>query len=276
MFKTGFSRFYRTFEEVLYLNVGLFGFGRTGRLVAEEIIRDSGCILTWVVRKSTQNNHEYASDFLGYPHNRQGYFFCMDEVKDPDFFRNNPVDVIIDFSSTMGVYEYAAAADEGIHIVSAISSYEKKEIDFLKEMGRKTAVLYSANITLGINFLLVASQILQQIVPDADIEVIEEHFREKRGKSGSALKIAEKLGLDPVKHINSIRVGGIIGKHEVVFGLQTQTIRITHDVISRGAFGAGALFAARALKEEKVGYFTMEEIMREAFIQKIAVNNILA
>lgn len=258
------------------MKVGLFGFGRTGRLVAEEIIHDPDCNLAWVVRKSAQNNHEYASDFLGYPHNKQGYFFCMDEVGDTDFFKNNPVDVIIDFSSTQGVYEYAHAADRGIHIVSAISHYEKKERDFLRQLGEKTAVLYSANITLGINFLLVASQILQQIVPNADIEVIEEHFREKSGKSGSALKIAEKLGLDPEKHINSIRVGGIVGKHEVVFGLQNQTIRITHDVISRGAFGAGALFAARALQKETTGFFTMEELMRAAFIQKIAVNNILA
>jgi 4-hydroxy-tetrahydrodipicolinate reductase len=71
-------------------------------------------------------------------------------------------------------------------------------------------------------------------------------------------------------------VGGIVGKHEVVFGLKNQTIRIAHDVISRGAFGAGALFAARSLLHKDNGFYTMEEIMREAFIQKIAVNNILA
>lgn len=258
------------------MKVGLFGFGRTGRLVAEEIIRDPQCNLSWVVRKSKETNHEYASDFLGHPHNRQGYFFSVDEVKDPDFFKINPVDVIIDFSATQALYEYAHAADEGIHIVSAISHYETAEIDFLKKLSEKTAVLYSANITLGINFLLVASQILQQIVPNADIEIIEEHFRLKKGKSGSALKIAEKLGLDPVNHINSIRVGGVVGKHEVVFGLPNQTIRITHDVISRAAFGAGAMFAARALAHETKGFFTMEKLMRAAFIEKIAVNDILA
>jgi len=257
------------------LKVGLFGFGRTGRLVAEEIINDPDCTLTWVVRKYDKNNHEYASDFLGFPKNRQGYFFSMEETKDPEFFCNNPVDVIIDFSSTQGLYEYAHAADCGIHIVSAISHFEQPEIDFLKKLSEKTAVLYSANITLGINFLLVASQILQQIVPNADIEVIEEHFRQKKGVSGSALKIAEKLNLDPVQHINSIRVGGIVGKHEVVFGLPNQTIRIAHDVISRCAFGAGALFAARAIKDQKTGFFTMEELMRAAFIEKIAVNRIL-
>lgn len=258
------------------MKVGLFGFGRTGRLVAEEIINDPDCKLTWVVRKTDKNNHEYASDFLGFPKNRQGYFFSMEETKDPDFFITNPVDVIIDFSSTQGLYEYAHAADSGIHIVSAISHYEDQEIKFLKKLSEKTVVLYSANITLGINFLLVASQILKQIVPNADIEVIEEHFRQKKSISGSALKIAEKLGLDPVQHINSIRVGGIVGKHEVVFGLPNQTIRISHDVISRTAFGAGALFAARSLVGQTKGYFTMEDLMRTAFIERIAVDNILS
>lgn len=257
------------------MKVGLFGFGRTGRLVAEEIIKDQGCHLEWVIRKSSVNNHEYASDFLGFPHNKQGYVFSMDEVSDPEFFKKHPVDVIIDFSSSQGLYEYAHAADSGIHLVSAISRYTEKEITFLKDLSKKTAVLYSPNITLGINFLLVASQILKQIVPDADIEVIEEHFRAKTEVSGSALRLAEKLNLDPVQHINSIRVGGIVGKHEVVFGLSNQTIRITHDVISRGAFGAGALFAARALEGRDIGFYTMEEIMRDAFIRKIAVSDIL-
>ncbi len=257
------------------MKVGLFGFGRTGHEVAEEIINDPDCALLWVVRNSKEKNHKFASDFLGHPEDRQGEFFCKEEAQEAGFFKSHPVDVIIDFSSPSGLYEYAPAADEGIHIVSAISHYEPREIGFLKELAERTAVLHSANITLGINFLLVASQILQQIVPNADIEVIEEHFRDKRGKSGSALKIAQKLGLDPVEHVNSIRVGGIVGKHEVVFGLPNQTIRISHEAISRKAFGTGALFAARAMEEEKKGFFTMEEIIRKAFFKNIAVNSLL-
>lgn len=260
----------------ILLKVGLFGFGRAGHNVAEVIINDPDSTLVWVVRASHEKNHQYASDYLGFPNEKQGEFFCKEEALEPDFFKKHPVDVIIDFSSSQGVYEYARAADEGIHIVSAISHYEAKEIDFLKQLATKTVVLHSANITLGINFLLVASQILQQIVPNADIEIIEEHFREKRGKSGSALKIAQELGLDPAIHVNSIRVGGIVGRHEVIFGLPNQTIRISHDAISRKAFGTGALFAARSLVGETRGLFSMDEIMRKAFYKNIAVSSILS
>lgn len=257
------------------MKVGLFGFGRTGRLVAEEIIKDTDCTLVWIVRGSKQNNHKYASDFLGYPDNKQGYFFSKEEALHKDFFVKHPVDVIIDFSSNQSVYEYAAAAELGIKIVSAISHYDQKELDFLTELSIKTPVLYSANITLGINFLLVASQILKQIIPQADIEVIEEHFRQKKGASGTALKIAEKLDLDPETRVNSIRVGGIVGKHEVVFGLPNQTIRITHEAISRGAFGAGAIYAARSLLNAAPGMYTMEKLMHDAILDKITVNSLL-
>ena len=257
------------------MRIGLFGFGRTGRLVAEEIIKDPECELAWVVRDTKKDNHEYASHFLGYPQSDQGFFFSKEETATDGFYAERRVDAIIDFSSAEAVYEYASAADYGTRIVSAISHYGDAELEVLRALAQKTAVLHSPNITLGINFLLVASQILKQIVPHADIEVIEEHFRQKARASGTALKIAEKLGLDPVKHVNSIRVGGIIGKHEVVFGLPNQTIRLTHEAISRAAFGTGAIFAAKSLASAGAGLYTMEEIMRSMIIENIAPHAVL-
>lgn len=257
------------------MKVGLFGFGRTGRVVAEEIIKDQDCTLVWVVRKTKEKNHECASDFLGFPKIQQGKFFSKDEAQEKDFFQDNPVDVIIDFSSTEGLYEYAPAAQHGIRVVSAISRYSEREEAFLRELSKKTAVLHSPNITLGINFLMVASQVLQQIAPHADIEIVEEHFRDKKEVSGTALKIANELGVDPLTRVNSIRVGGIVGKHEVIFGLPNQTIRITHDAISRRAFGTGALYAARGIIDFPPGMYTMEKLIHKAFVNKIMVNDLL-
>ncbi|MNL04276.1 4-hydroxy-tetrahydrodipicolinate reductase [compost metagenome] len=126
-------------------------------------------------------------------------------------------------------------------------------------------MLHSPNITLGINWLLVASRILKQIAPEADIEIVEEHFREKKDKSGTAVKIAEKLGLDSALHVNSIRVGGIVGKHEVIFGLPNQTIRLIHESINRAAFGRGAIFAAKWLLDKDSGLYSMEQAIEERF-----------
>ena len=191
------------------IRIGLFGFGKTGRLVAEEFFQDGQFDLEWVVRKTHKEHHKYASRLLGYEVD-DARVFSVDEST-PDFYRRHPVDIIVDFSSAAAHRQYAPAADFGIRIISAISKYRAEDLEDLKRMSEKTAVLYSPNITLGINFLLVASQILQGIAPHADIEIVEEHFRGKKEESGTALKIAEILGLEKEKRVNSIRVGGIVG-----------------------------------------------------------------
>ncbi|MDR0414447.1 MAG: hypothetical protein LBH84_03430 [Prevotellaceae bacterium] len=251
------------------IKIGLFGFGKTGRIVAQEIMQDKHVDFAWVVRRSKSSNHKYASRLLGYERDTTP-IFSVDQTGDA-FFQKYPVDIIIDFSGTSGYKSYEAAPQHGIKIISAISKLEQSAIDVLKSYSEHSAVLYSPNITLGVNFLLVASQVLQSIAPKADIEIIEEHFRDKKGISGTALKIANILGLENTRHVNSVRVGGIVGKHEVIFGLPNQTIRLVHESLSRGAFGQGALFAAKWLYDKPPGFYSMEGIISDMFKQNIPV-----
>lgn len=242
------------------VSVGLFGFGKTGMVVADELLKDGECDLRWVMRKSHRHEGEYASRHFGYEFD-QGMIYCLDSVDLDRFFEENHVDVIIDFSAASAVEEYRNAVKYGSRIVSAISKYERSELEHLRTLSRESAVLYSPNITLGINFLIEASKVLQRIAPNADIEIIEEHFKAKKDVSGTAVRIADDLGLDKEQHINSIRVGGIVGKHEVVFGLPNQTIRIIHESLNRSAFGQGAIYAAKWVMGKKSGLYSMEQAL---------------
>lgn len=56
-----------------------------------------------------------------------------------------------------------------------------------------------------------------QAVPFADVEILEQHFREKPEVSGTARKIAKSLSIEDDR-ITSLRLGGIVGHHEVIFG----------------------------------------------------------
>ncbi len=243
------------------IRVGLFGFGKTGKLVANEFIKDERFELKWVVKRTRKFSEHYASRLLGYE-TKIGAIHSVSKLG-PRFFAKNPVDVLVDFSSPQGHRSYAAAAARGVRIITAISKYEAEDLAALTAMAEKTAVLVSPNITLGINFLLVVSQVLQKIAPHADIEIVEEHFREKHEVSGTALKIAQLLGLEKTKHVNSIRVGGIVGKHEIVFGLPNQTIRLVHESINRAAFGQGAIFGALWLADKGPGLYSMEQIVAD-------------
>lgn len=174
--------------------------------------------------------------------------------------------MIIDFSDSSACGSYNMLANTGIKIVTAISNYSAIELKLPTEASKKTAILYSPNITLGINWLMMASKMLKLIIPRADIEIVEEHFRDKNEVSGTALRLANQLDLDAEKHVNSIRVGGIVGKHEVIFGLPFQTLRLVHESINRAAFGTGALYAASWLYEKQSGLDSMEHVFKEKFL----------
>lgn len=251
------------------IKVGFFGFGKTGQEVIKEFSREDMFVVSWVVRRSEKSRDKFASRLLG-EETDWGRIFCVRDVNER-FFEKNPVDIIVDFSSSEGVHHYAPGARRGIKVISAISHYQQEQLEVFEQLKDQTAVLYSPNITLGINFLLVASQLLAKIAPHADVEIIEEHFRGKKEVSGTALKIADALGLDKRQHVNSIRVGGIVGRHEIVFGLPNQTIRLVHDSISRKAFGQGAIFAAKWLAAKPQGFYTMENIITEMMHKNLPV-----
>jgi len=242
--------------------IGMFGFGKTGKEVVNQFLQDPEVELCWIVRGS--NTAEDESNCKNVP------IYASKEVDLLRLLDSQPVDFIVDFSSSDTCISYASIASKlKIGIVSAVSVYEDHHLEILKNASKDTVVLYSPNITLGINFIIIAGKILRKLAPQAGVEVVEEHFHNKKEVSGTAVRIAELLELDPAQHVNSIRVGGIVGRHEVIFGFPNQTIRLIHDSINRAAFGQGALFALKNLKGRPPGFYTMEQLVSEGFAEAL-------
>ena len=247
------------------MKVGLIGFGKTGKAVASVILQNEDYSLEWVIRQSIYLEQRQVSEFLGIPAEDPGRIYSTSHIEMEVLLDLHPVDLIIDFSSRTGIYRYGTlAAARKIIILSAISHYQEKEMHFLKELAKDTTVFWSPNITLGVNYLLFAAQFLKKIAPWVDIEIIEEHFKGKDGVSGTAIKIAEELELNE-KDINSVRVGGIVGRHEIVFGFPYQTVRLIHESISREAFGNGVIFVAENLKGKPPGLYNYKDIFAVHF-----------
>jgi 4-hydroxy-tetrahydrodipicolinate reductase len=249
------------------MKVGLMGFGKTGKSVATVILENKSICLNWVVRQSHKMEHRSVPEFLGIDSDEPGLIYSVDEFSAGELLDAMPVDAIVDFSSQGGMDYYGeAAAEREIAIVSAISHYEVAEIKKLESLATRTRVLWSPNITVGINFLMLAAKVLQQIAPHTDVEIVEEHFKVKPEVSGTALRIADELHIEH-EDIKSIRAGGIIGTHEILFGFPFQTVRLKHESISREAFGNGALFAVEHLLQQSVGFYRMEDLMRPYFTE---------
>ncbi|GAA4469492.1 4-hydroxy-tetrahydrodipicolinate reductase [Nemorincola caseinilytica] len=245
----------------------MIGFGKAGKAVASVILQHPDMELVWVLRRSDVLEKRSVAEFLGVSPatGTDATIHSIEHVDIEQFLDEYPVDGIIDFSPASGIYTYGrAAARRGITIISAVSHYAEAEKELLAELARETVVFWSPNITLGVNYLLFAGKFLKKIAPWADIEVVEEHFKQKQGVSGTALKIAEALEVN-ISDINSVRAGGIVGRHEVIFGFPYQTVRLIHESISREAFGNGVIFAAQNLKGLANGLYDFEDILLPYF-----------
>lgn len=248
------------------IRVGLIGFGKTGKEVAKAIHEDKQSQLIWIKvsqpRTPGQVIPELAS--AGITEGNLPSLLFSEQDFESEVLKKN-VDVIIDFSVEENLDKVLGLAlRHKIPYVSAVSHYSSESRLKLNKASERIPLIWAPNITVGINFLFLASKAFKIANPQVDIQISEEHFREKVGVSGTALRLADMLG-EPSESINSVRAGGIVGIHEVLFGSQNETIRIRHESISRRAFGNGALFAARHLLQRKAGMYSMEEFILPYF-----------
>lgn len=245
------------------IKVGLMGYGKAGQAVAEVLRNDPRYELCWVARRTKHSGTETVPE-TSIP------IIGLDSVVLPEWLDAHPVDALVDFSSSDAVFLYGEEVRQRkLMLVSAISAYSAEELDYVRSLGEDTRVLCSPNITLGINFLIMASKLLRSIAPFADVEILEQHFREKPEISGTARKIAESLAVDDDR-ITSLRLGGIVGHHEVIFGFPYQTVRLIHNTIKREAFGTGAAFALGELATAPNGFYTFDDLLMKKLRSQIA------
>jgi 4-hydroxy-tetrahydrodipicolinate reductase len=245
------------------IKVGLMGYGKAGKAVADVLRTDPQFELCWIARRSTAAQDETLPG-TGIP------VVGLDALNLSAWLDAHPVDALVDFSRPDAVFLYGEEIRQRqIMLVSAISAYSDDEMDYVRSLGTDTRVLCSPNITLGINFLILAAKLLRSIAPFADVEILEQHFREKPEVSGTARKIAQSLDLDD-QQITSLRLGGIVGHHEVIFGFPYQTVRLIHDSIRREAFGTGAAFALSQLVNCDKGFYTFDDLLMKRLRSQLA------
>ena len=146
------------------IKIGQLGFGKTGRAVASVLLESDKVDLKWVLRKTKKLEHRSVSEFLGIPSDGQGLVYSTEEFTASQMFDAMSVDVIVDFSSEDGIAYYGEEIKKrGITLITAISSYSNEKMEYIKEIAKYTRVIASPNITVGVNFLMIAAKILKKI-----------------------------------------------------------------------------------------------------------------
>lgn len=194
-------------------------------------------------------------------------------------------DVIIDFASAKavdGLLDYAV--DKQIPLVLCTTGLSEEQINKVNEASEKVAILRSANMSLGINTLFKVLQMISPLLSEAgfDIEIVEKHHHLKvDAPSGTALALADVINdslkekynykfdrsQDRIKRpkneigISAVRGGTIVGEHEIIFAGEDEVIEVKHTAYSKAVFAKGAIEAAKYLKGQGAGLYTMKEVI---------------
>ena len=186
-------------------------------------------------------------------------------------------DCIIDFShhtATEALLKYAV--EHKVPTVVATTGHDERESALIVDAAKKIPVFHSANMSLGIALLCELAKTTAKTFPDANIEIIEKHHNRKLdAPSGTALLLAREIQkirekafftfgrqgqakrMEDEIGIHAIRMGNIVGEHEVIVGTDTQTITLKHEAHSRSLFAEGAIAAADFIKDKPAGLYDM-------------------
>lgn len=199
---------------------------------------------------------------------------------------NVEADVVIDFSNASAVdHLLDYCAKKKLPVVLCTTGLSEEQLRKVEETAEQTAVLKSANMSLGINLLLKLLQNAAKVLGPAgfDIELVERHHNQKvDAPSGTALALADSVNeaLDnqytyvfdrsQVRQkrgekeigISAVRGGTIVGDHEVIFAGADEVIEFKHTAYSKAVFGKGAVEAAKFLAGKKAGKYDMSDVIQ--------------
>ena len=190
-------------------------------------------------------------------------------------------DMIIDFShhtAVADVLTYAKA--HGCAAVIGTTGHTPEEKELIFAAAKEIPVFYSGNMSLGIAVLCRLAKEAARYFPDADIEIVEAHHTRKVdapsgtahmifnaikevrpnayencGRAGEGKRTKDEIG------ISALRMGSVVGIHEVYIHTGTQCLTLKHEAVTRAMLADGAVDAAQFMEGKPTGFYNMESIL---------------
>ena len=190
-------------------------------------------------------------------------------------------DVIIDFSHHSAVSALLDAAEaRSCPVVIATTGHDAAELDRIHAAAERIPLFYSGNMSVGVAQLCRMARETARLFPEADIEIVETHHKHKADAPSGTAKmlfgavkevrpeaemVCGRSGMQPRTPnevgVHSLRMGEVVGIHEVHICTATQTITLRHEAHSRALFAEGAICAAEFLVNQGAGFYDMKSLI---------------
>ena len=255
--------------------------GRMGRMLIRAIDQAEGCTLVAAIeRPGSAALGDDAGVLAGLP--ASGVKVTSDAAA-----AFAAADGVLDFTAPDATVAFSKlAAEAGILHVVGTTGLEPAHLAELAEAAKRTPIIRSGNMSLGVNLLGVLTETAARALgpDDWDIEVLEMHHKHKvDAPSGTALLLgnaaAKGRGISLAE--NSVRVrdghtgprpagtigfatlrgGSVIGEHSVLLAGEGETVTLSHSATDRSIFARGAIKAALWAREKKPGLYSMLDVL---------------
>ena len=190
-------------------------------------------------------------------------------------------DVVIDFSHHTAVADVLSYAESiGAAAVIGTTGHTPEEKAMIDDAAKEIPVFFTGNVSMGIAVLCRLAKQAASYFPDADIEIVEVHHTRKVdapsgtakmlfnaikevrpnawencGRSGEGKRTKDEIGM------HALRLGNVVGIHEVHINTGNQSLTLKHESGSRAMLADGAVAAARFMEGKSAGLYNMEDIL---------------
>ena len=190
-------------------------------------------------------------------------------------------DVLIDFSHHTAIADVLAYAKEiGCAAVIGTTGHTPEEKAMIYAAAEEIPVFFTGNTSMGIAVLCRLAKEAAKFFPDADIEIVEVHHNRKVdapsgtalmlfnaikevrpnatpncGRAGEGKRTKDEIG------ISALRMGSVVGIHEVHIHTGTQCLTLKHEAATRAMLADGAVDAARFMVGKGKGLHNMDNIL---------------
>ena len=190
-------------------------------------------------------------------------------------------DTVIDFSHHTAIKDVLAYAKSiGAAAVIGTTGHTPEEKEAIYAAAKEIPVFFSGNMSLGIAVLCRLAREAVKFFPEADVEIVEIHHNRKvdapsgtalmlfnaikearpnatanMGRAGEGKRAKEEVG------ISSLRMGSVVGVHEVHIHTGTQVLTLKHEAVTRAMLADGAVDAARFMAGKGIGLYNMEDML---------------
>jgi 4-hydroxy-tetrahydrodipicolinate reductase len=192
------------------------------------------------------------------------------------------ISVLVDFSSAGAVAGHAQlCASAGAAYVGGVTGLDSTQMESLEAAGEEVPVVYSPNMSAGINLLSRLVRDAADMIPAGyDVEIVETHHKAKldvpsgtaamlagRAAKGGAIEVSRPQGMGKrttgAVAVHSLRGGDVVGEHEVRFIGMGETLTLSHKAHSRMAFARGVPPAVVFVSKAAPGFYSMEDVLNE-------------